>query len=357
MQIIVSAPGKMVLSGEYAVLHGAPALALAIRHRAHVLLKTRDKSPSILESSLLNGHMIPFQIGPSGIETYEDPPFSQTLPLVNEILAQLVAQLKKHDLRLPPIHMVLDTNEFYRQEKRKKVKLGLGSSAALLVALSAACNCLFEMAGGQPNCRVTWPEVWRLHQSLPNQHGSGIDVASSYHGQLILFQKKETESYPSIRNLRLPSNLYLWMIWTRRSTETSSMLDQLARWRCSHPELSRITMDQMFDAAQRSADMAEQGRAGSLLQSFRLYADALQLLSDASGIDIISSEHREIRALAEKMGLVYKPSGAGGGDIGFAATDDIALIAPFQHKIEALGYHGMAVPVDSSGFKVIRKSE
>ncbi|EQD42550.1 phosphomevalonate kinase, partial [mine drainage metagenome] len=152
-------------------------------------------------------------------------------------------------------------------------------------------------------------------------------------------------------------DLHLWMIWTRRATETRLMLSQLAGWQQSSPEVFNRILNQLTDAAQRSADMAEQGQTRLLLQSFRLYADALRVLSEASGIDIISREHQEIRSVAEKMGLVYKPSGAGGGDIGFAATDDPGLIEPFQHRIEAMGYHSMAVPVDSFGYQVTCESE
>ena len=357
MRIIASAPGKMVLAGEYAVLAGAPALALAVKPRAQVEIQTLDGPPSRLVSSLFPGLTIDFNITPTGIETIGNPTLARRLPLVSAILAQIHARFMKAGLKIPSIRMTLDTREFYREENQAGVKLGLGSSAALLVALSAACHRLLQGLQGTSGRELTWPGVWTLHQSLPHQRGSGIDVASSYHGQAILFQKSQADPYPSVHFLELPARLHLRIIWTRRSTDTGSMLQQLTTWQQSDPEHAHVIMSQLGDAASRSAALASQDHAGSWLEAFRLYADALRTLSIASGVDIISREHQEISDVAKQVGLVYKPSGAGGGDIGFAATDDAALMGPFQHQIEAMGYHGMMAPVDSSGLQVLCHSE
>ena len=42
MNLAASAPGKLVLSGEYAVLFGAPAVAVAVNRRARVLVSESD---------------------------------------------------------------------------------------------------------------------------------------------------------------------------------------------------------------------------------------------------------------------------------------------------------------------------
>lgn len=354
LKIVASAPGKMVLCGEYAVLQGAPALALAVDRRAHVEIRVRSEGTSLLESSLLD-RVIPCTIGPSGITTDPATSVARSMPLVNDLVRQLAGLTSKEGFHLPPLHVILNTQQFYREGKREHTKLGLGSSAALLVALSAAFRCLVGALQGRQDQDVTWPEVWALHQALPNQRGSGIDVASSYHGQLILFQKRSSDTPPSVRVFELPSRLHLWMVWTGRSTSTSVMLDQLARWQKLQPEAYRASMKMLSRAAQQSAEYAEAGRVDLLLQSFRSYAKALKSLSEASGVEIISKEHQEIQAAAESMGLVYKPSGAGGGDIGFVATEDVSLIEPFRHRIELMGYDGTSVLVASLGHEVMCK--
>ena len=50
MIVTATAPGKLVLLGEYAVLEGAPALVMAIDRRAEVRLETRTQAPCMLRA-------------------------------------------------------------------------------------------------------------------------------------------------------------------------------------------------------------------------------------------------------------------------------------------------------------------
>lgn len=347
----------MILSGEYAVLHGAPALAVAIKRHAQILITSRSEPPCILESSLFHEHAIPFHVDPGGIEEQQDSLLAKNLPLVYEIFNQVMPKFHNGRWNASPFRMVLDTRDFFGEKNLSHLKIGLGSSAALLVAMTAACKCYFAAEDHEPCHKISWPEIWTVHQNIPGQHGSGLDVASSYHGQLISFQKMPDNSYPTVRFVKWPTSLHLGMVWTGRSTETGAMLKLLAKWRESHPRLFQSAIDRLTDAALQSATLADQGQTSLLIQSFRLYGEALNSLSRASGINIISREHQEIEARATKMGLVYKSSGAGGGDIGFAATEDLDLLKRFQHTIEAMGYHVMPVPIDPSGLTVKRQTE
>ncbi len=42
IDVKTSAPGKVVVSGEYAVLDGAPAICMAVNRRAHISITTTD---------------------------------------------------------------------------------------------------------------------------------------------------------------------------------------------------------------------------------------------------------------------------------------------------------------------------
>jgi len=42
IDVSASAPGKVVIAGEYAVLDGAPAICMAVNRRAHVSITTSD---------------------------------------------------------------------------------------------------------------------------------------------------------------------------------------------------------------------------------------------------------------------------------------------------------------------------
>ena len=48
MPIVASAPGKVILSGEYAVLDGAPAVCVAIDRRARVTVEYNDEDHHVV---------------------------------------------------------------------------------------------------------------------------------------------------------------------------------------------------------------------------------------------------------------------------------------------------------------------
>ena len=105
-----SAPGKVILSGEYAVLDGAPAIAMAVSRRAQVTIATVGGDDSRIR---MNG-----------------PGKKADTSLFD--CAMDAAEFEKRD----NYSFTLDTSAFVATGS--DVKLGIGSSAALTVALVQA---------------------------------------------------------------------------------------------------------------------------------------------------------------------------------------------------------------------------
>ena len=55
-------------------------------------------------------------------------------------------------------------------------------------------------------------------------------------------------------------------------------------------------------------------------------------------IGIYTKEHKNISCLAKKFGLLYKPSGAGGGDLGFVLSDDMYKIQKFNQLLSDMNH-------------------
>jgi mevalonate kinase len=64
------------------------------------------------------------------------------------------------------------------------------------------------------------------------------------------------------------------------------------------------------------------------------YYRSLTELGDAAGIPIISNTHQKIANLVWECGGFYKPSGAGGSDIGIAFTNDLQIKEAILEKIK-----------------------
>ena len=130
MRVTASAPGKLVLLGEYAVLEGAPALVLAVDRRAHVTLaRMYDDIWKIVSPTLQLQARLRVR---ANYTTWVD-----AAPAELAWTATLLTRFPQAR-HLTPCRIELDSDAFYLDHAGARAKLGLGSSAALTVALLGA---------------------------------------------------------------------------------------------------------------------------------------------------------------------------------------------------------------------------
>ncbi len=174
--ITATAPGKAVLSGEYVVLQDGPAIASAVDRRVRVSVsESSGEYHSITAPGYLEGTW-PFRLGKDGgFEWREQLPGPATFSLVEEIL-------KSFDTApWPSLSLVVDTKEF--GDAATGLKLGLGSSAAVAVALTAALQRHRSVEGD------TGKMARAAHSRFQGGQGSGVDVATSLSGGVILYRR------------------------------------------------------------------------------------------------------------------------------------------------------------------------
>ena len=80
-----------------------------------------------------------------------------------------------------------------------------------------------------------------------------------------------------------------------------------------------------------------------------LYAAALRDFDDGGGHRIFGAGHDELADLARSMGVVYKPCGAGGGDIGVALSQDAAELDVFDGHARRCGFVPLELQLDDNG--------
>ncbi len=111
----VSAPGKMVLLGEYAVLFGAPALVAAVNRRASVVLGPSSTSRWTVSAPGLFDRPAEFEIDDDGTPRWRDEEDRKHFILVDSLVRSL-AKFSLVDLHASgPLEMVLDTQPFFEQ--------------------------------------------------------------------------------------------------------------------------------------------------------------------------------------------------------------------------------------------------
>lgn len=193
MSITYRAPAKIMISGEHAVVYGKPSLLSAIKLHATVTVE-EDKTTTVPHDACF---------------------------LVEEAV---VAYLKKEK--------IASVKKPYRVTADSAIPLGqgLGSSAALSVALSAG---LFELfSGKKPTSNQINTMAYTAEQSF---HGtpSGADNSASSYGGLI-FYRKEFEFLKTLSRLhaKLPKPIEerLYLIDSGIPEETTkTMVQQVAR--------------------------------------------------------------------------------------------------------------------------------
>lgn len=267
----VLAPGKVVLSGAYAVLEGAPGVVAAVDRYAVA-------------------------------DTSQGPNF-----VTPEVRTALVAA------GIPEARAPWVDAEALRADGKK---IGLGSSAALLVASLGA----LQIAAGERDPAALPGQIYeaalRAHRQAQGG-GSGIDVAASTFGGLLRVQRDGDRLLA--RAVTLPGGVYLAIWAAGEPASTSAFLAAIRALASREPELHARLMRAQFVASVAAADALDQGQGPSWISALDDQGEALFALGRAAGIPIVTEAVRRLQAEARKEGGVVIPSGAGGGDIALFA--------------------------------------
>ncbi len=330
-----SAPGKLLICGEYAVLHGAPAVVTAVTARARARVLPAERSRLVVA-----GRSWPFACS---VETGLD--WSATAPgAPGALLEAVVAELRaRADVWRPQtLRIELDSSELQlRDAAGVPTKAGLGSSAAVLTALAAALLPAWELTLA-PGAFVEF--VLAAHRRFQGGRGSGVDVLAAIHGGLL--RTTPVQGPAASRPLDWPAGLFPVLVWSGRPASTPQRIAAYTDFRQSGTAAGLIGSLEV--AARNAADAWERGAKADILATTAAFADALAALDAAGNIGILTPEHRELAALAARYGVVYKTSGAGGGDLGLALTDDAERAARLREAFIQSGYQvpqaGLAGP-------------
>ena len=320
------APGKLLLSGEYAVLAGAPAVVVAVGARARAVL-----SPSPQMQLSVSGRPFSFSVEPSGRLRWQDPPPAGHGELLEAAVAGLGAVNAIAEPQ--PVEIHLDSSEFSVEgADGKQHKLGLGSSAAVLVALLAALDQAWELGLDAANlCEL----ARSAHQHFQGGRGSGVDVVTAVYGG-VLAMGMDGPGQPEL--LRWPGGLELVAVWSGRSASTPAMIARLDAFHARRPADAKRHLEALTDQATQAVCAWQAGDIATIMASADAYFDALCALDREAGIGIVTDAHARLRALARREGAIYKTSGAGGGDLGFAMTADPDVAARLRSVFAAAGY-------------------
>lgn len=272
----VSAPGKLFLSGEYAVLEGAEAVIDSVDRRVFATTTRKNIPQSLLIKDIKK----------------------TTTAFLTERSGSSVGQIPNIDI---------DSKGF----SISKRKLGIGSSAAVAASATAA---LFEWAGLPIKNHLT--EILMVatngHRAYQGGEGSGADVATSVYGGTIIFTagtSVEQTAFLPIKKV---------FIWTGKSASTVSLVGAVKKLQEQNPRAYHQSMEPLVALAEQLAQCYRTGHVNQLITLTHQYGDAMEALGQAAQVEIVTDKMKTIAQLAQACGGACKPSGAGGGDAAMA---------------------------------------
>jgi len=315
-QTSTSSPGKLVISGEYAVLYGAPALAMAVNRRA--------------DCSLLSA-----AIGEWDFKSI--PEFWNTVESIEHLLsetnyfepARIVRWFAQYGSLPKHLKVITNTTPFFTSEQ----KLGIGSSAAVLVSFGLALAKL-------NNLKFCINELFQLYDTV-NQTGSGIDVATSFHGGVIRFEER------IVSEVSFPDGLCFKVFYVGASVETKPMVNQFRNWFDEQP--SSVKQDYLGVSENVAVSMRE---PTSFLAQLTDFITVQKDLDERGRLGIWSSKHKDVERRAEDLGVVYKPSGAGGGDVGIGWACDPESLHLLADQVQDLNCSVVDLDIEKDGARV-----
>ncbi len=338
-----------MLLGEYAVLFGHPAVVLAVDRRARVSLRAAANDEWMVTAPGFESAEIGFAVDRHGGFRWREPASDAAgrLVLVEKIIGSLAAANLIDPEALPSASINLDTREFFHRTATGRGKLGLGSSAALTVALTGA---LLRWSNDSVRPQgVGLAQLLDLHRTFQGGRGSGIDLAASVTGGVVEYRLTDGGRVPSASPIELPDDLHLVFLWTGRSASTGDFLARLDDGMNRDGGAIAAVLARLGSLSAAGIADLRAGDTSALLARVGEFGLAMEELGRAAGIPILSDEHVHLGRLAGDLGVSYKPSGAGGGDVGVGFTDDLEAAEVFAANAAAAGFPLLDLNVDPNG--------
>lgn len=314
-----SAPGKLMVSGEYAVLDGAVAVVASVSARVYVRWSSASsRSPGGSGGS------------PQSLSDYREA--EETRRLTEEHAGAVEGQL------------VVDATQM---RSAGQVKYGLGSSAAAAAATAGAILASRGQDLSDPKVqRRAFELALAGHKAIAPQ-GSGADVAAAALGGFVRY-RLEGGRVAEAERLSWPSAVHTRVIWTGKAARTSEFVSKVREFEASSPSAFGVIRDSLHAEAQRFADAIAAGRASEIIAGAGAYGETMKKLGEGANVSIVTPELQLIADLARQHGGAAKPSGAGGGDVAIAffgnENDAVAFDAACRSENLVLLDLGLGAP-------------
>ena len=347
---VISAPGKTIVYGEHAVVHGKAAIAAAISLRSYLLVTTLSKSKRTVSLRFVDLGLdhtwnipdLPWKVfqHPSKKKKYYDLVTSLDKELVDAMqphIASISPDVEPHTRKVHQgaaaafLYLFLSLGSeqsppcIYTLRSTIPIGAGLGSSASVSVCFSTAlliqCRAL---AGPHPDqmSKEAEEQLERINrwafvgELLIHGNPSGVDNTVATNGHAVLFQRKDYSKPPLVSILRDFPELPLLLVDTCQPKSTAAEVAKVGALRTAHPTVTDNILNAIDSITRSAHDVItnsdfEENPEDSIKHLGELMSVNHGLLTS---LGVSHPKLERLRYLVDQAGVGWtKLTGAGGG--------------------------------------------
>ncbi len=333
--IVTSAPGKLILFGEHAVVYGKLGIVASIDRRCFVTIAPRDSGLRIKSKNY-------------GVERVLDEKelkefYFNTKSLVDAKSYEALTKLSQ-DCLAAPLYVItqLAVKHGFKPaeiEIVSELRRGLGSSSACFAALALAYSTYlgvkYDLEGIS---KLAFEGDILAHGGTP----SGIDNTIATYGGFLTFRKTE-----GAKPLNLDYRPNLVVIDSGEVARTSETVSYIRELREKERKLVDGIMEDLEAIALDALDAlvrADLAKLGKLMIAY---------YTTLSKLNISTRKLDEIVELSLKLGaLGAKPTGGWGGGCCIALAKDEAHAKELAHRIKEAGFDAFTTSLGGPGVRL-----
>jgi len=331
-QFTVTTPAKIILCGEHSVVYGKLALAASVDLLTHinVIIQPASSISIHLDTLEFQWNVFPADLLPASGRKAGPQLVDHLKQMIDSQVAD--ASIRASLLCICYLYCSLVTEPVgltMRIRSAIPVGAGLGSSAALSVAVSAAFHVIQHLASSDQQFVADEVSVnrWAFHcEKLFHSTPSGIDNAVCTYGGIVKFQKEVVGS------VAIPEARII-LVNTQVSRQTKLLVEAVRRKRDRFPSVVDPVLDAMDQLSHQLAQVVLLPPETNY-ESIQELVTMNQCLLASLGVSHPSLDH--IHNVAKVHGQAAKLTGAGGGGMAFIWLDPTCDEEKLQSLMEEM---------------------
>ncbi|CAO2208229.1 unnamed protein product [Urochloa humidicola] len=385
MEVRARAPGKIILAGEHAVVHGSAAVAAAIdlytTSSLRLLPEGEDGGAGAVELDLRDSALV-FSWPCSrlrGALREVSGKAGAPAPCTPDELAAIAKLMEGQEIPEAKIWLSAGLSAFLylytsilgcRPGKAVvtsdlPIGAGLGSSAAFCVSMSGALLTAAGAVGIGGDSGAEWELFGKDDLELVNQwafqgekiiHGkpSGIDNSVSTFGSMIKFKKGE------LTNLKSRNPVKMLITDTRVGRNTKALVAGLSERAYRHPDAMASVFHAVNSISEELSSIVEFAAEDEIAITSKEDKLAELMEMNQGLLQCMGVSHSSIETVlrtTQKYSLVSKLTGAGGGGCVLTLIPTLSaniVLEKVATELESLGFRCFKVEVGGRGLQVCR---